>query len=278
MDIEMLLLGNYEIVAEVSITRKEEILQLNDFQLFLFCGTALAAINDEQYHVFFQKAKQMKDLNFEEKCILEHRLAVSELKRSQDYTKFDEIVTNVLSEYDMDNPIKFLVILGLLNNLSGLAQSEQKSSDAILKLTMTNADVILNVAFMNEQDEERKDMILRYLGQVAINRAQLEMFSDNWQKGILVLKSSLSRNIRNNSEYAAETYGILATFEYRNNLYNEAIEHSEKAISLYRSTGDIVAAQQAYKVLIGALSKSGNKNRAEQLALQLKNNDKDIFL
>jgi tetratricopeptide (TPR) repeat protein len=278
LDIMMLLIGDYELAARICLKRKAEILDSHDFQLHLFAGTSLAAISNEDYHLFFENAKYQENLDFEDRIVSYHRLAVSELKRSHDFKEFDKIVVEVLSNYDMDNFSEFVVVLGLLNNLSGLEQVEQKSSNTILRLTMVNADILLNVALTTEKDSRRYDMILRYLGQVAINRSQIEMFDGNWEAAISILKSSLKRNLENHSDYSGENFGILSVMEYRNNQYEEAREHSKEAIGIYKSIGDVVAAEQAYKVLIGANDKLGNHELAEELALKLKSMDRSLFI
>ncbi|MDR2977797.1 MAG: hypothetical protein LBV19_11010 [Streptococcaceae bacterium] len=278
LDLVMLLLGDYDLVTRVCFRRKDEILAAEDFQLNIFAGTALAAINDEKYHLFFRNAMNLKDLDFEDRAVLSHRIAVSELKRSHNFDKFDKAILEVLSNYDMDDSTKFIVVIGLLDNLSGLEQVEQKRSNVLLHLTMINADILLNAALKEEANPARYDMLLRYLGQVAINRSQLEMFDGNKERAITILKSSLKRNLENNSDYSGETFGILSVLEYQEKHFLDAIEHASQAIAIYKSIGDVVAAEQAYKVLVGANDKIGNHEIAEDLALKLKKMDRSLFL
>ncbi|MDR0299766.1 MAG: hypothetical protein LBI13_06755 [Streptococcaceae bacterium] len=135
-----------------------------------------------------------------------------------------------------------------------------------------------NLIELEKKDPVRFDMILRYLSQIAINRGQLEIFKGNWKEAILILKANLDRNLKNQSEYIGETLGILSVLEYRNGLYNDALNHATQAIQINKMIGDVLAAEQAYKVLVAANDKIGNTEAAEHLAMKLKNRDRDLFL
>lgn len=277
-DIVMLLTGDYEVICHTIIKRKKEILSSQHLRLLLFSGTALSACNDEKYRDFFNAASYIENESFEEKVILQHRLAVSELKRSKNVQSFNTIVSNILSNYDMSKSEEFWVVLGLLNNLSGLAQVKDHSTPSILTLTMVNADCILNAALKKEQDVTKADMILRYLGQVAINRSQLAMANNDLQSAIDIMKISLKRNLDAGSLYAGEAYGILSVMEFKGSRFEDALLHADKARVVFKQIGDISAMEASYKITIGSLSKMNMVEKAMNLSLKVKNNSKDLYI
>ncbi|KAA8324533.1 hypothetical protein FE407_08020 [Leuconostoc carnosum] len=202
LDIVILLVGDYTAIGSVILSRIDEIIDSNDYKLLLYAGTALAANNESRYQNCFEAALRIKNVEFEDSLIIHHRIAVANLKRSHNLNEFNKQIDLLLSSYNMGKSKNFWLILELINNLSGLSQVKEKTSKTILNLTMINADSILNAALLNEPDELRSDMILRYLGQVAINRAQLLMHSNQLGMAKEVLVNSLKRNLANNSLYA----------------------------------------------------------------------------
>lgn len=277
-DIVMLLTGDYDVICLASIKRQQEIINSNNLRLLLFSGTALSACNNEEYHVYFNAASYIEDKTFEEKVILQHRLAVSELKRSKNRDSFDRIVSSILSNYDMSKSEDFWVVLGLLNNLSGLAQVKEKSNSSILSLTMVNADCILNAALNKEKDSDKSDMILRYLGQVAINRSQLAMVNNDLESAIDIMKISLQRNLEAKSWYAGEAYGILSVMEFKGSRFEDALLHAEQAREIFKRIGDVSAMEASYKITIGSLSKLNKIDEAKDLSLRVKSNSRDLYI
>lgn len=277
-DITVLLTGQYQSIYKVVLDRFDEIIESNDYRLMLYSGTILSSCEDKKYHQMFSSAFSINGLDWEDKLVLKHRIAVSDLKRDEDLVGFQKGIESILSEYDMSHSEKYWLIIGLVNNLYGLFLVKNKADKTILELTMVNADSILNAAMNSAHDVKRADMILRYLGQVAINRAQIYMQLNKLERGISILKKGLQRDIEKNSLYAGEMYAGLLVLDYQGGHYSEALSFGQKALELYREVGNVTAMKEIYKLLILVYNKLGLKNDVTKLVNDLEEQKRELFI
>ncbi|MBS9335056.1 tetratricopeptide repeat protein [Fructobacillus sp. M1-13] len=278
LDIVVLLTGNYEALEQVVRKRLDEISQENDFLLFLYSATILSANQDPGFRELFTNASRLENVTTEQRLVLLHRIAVSELKRMHDVEKFKGAIAEILASYQAKEYEASLLVTGLIDNLFGLYLIKEEGNNATLELTMINADIVLNVALERETDDERRDMILRYLGQVALNRAQVYLLAQQHDRARKILQHNLERNVQHDSEYIAETLGALAALEYKSENYQTAIENGRAAIENYRLFGNVTAMKSVYKILLASYNKLGDFEKTKGLALALKENHWELYL
>ncbi|MDO4612632.1 MAG: hypothetical protein Q4B10_00990 [Actinomycetaceae bacterium] len=262
----LLFFGDYKAVSQI-IDERLPLSKLEDwsYSLLIQSGTLLAASNDPQcINLFVAAAKKAQSAI--ENYFAFHRAATFETKRTKNNSAALEYLDLGLQATKDAPATMHYMALALRYNLEALLHLSSQNSKSLSDLD--KAEEAINAALESAPSNPNKELtsqIIRYSNQISINKAQLFMRSEAYNKADELLKHQLCRAKHYHSEYNAELYGSLSYNSYLTGQHEDALVYARKAFHLYHMIGAVSPLRSIRKITAASLDSLGNSAAASRL-------------
>lgn len=262
-DAVVLLTGDYGALEKVVQTRGSEIMANHDFELLIYSGTVLAAIDTAQAVRYYKTAEKCAP-NMISRVTALHRAAVTQLKRAKDYGAARAQMQEML-DIPLESLNDKLIAVALIDNLYCLLLTLEDFDKELFasELLIQNAHLMTKCIISNEKvSSKKKSQAARYRSQIAINHAQLLVHRKDFSGAVKILLNNLDATAQDASEYICEAQGCLAYAYYLADEWENSIHTAKEAIRAYSAIGDLKGLRTTREILVGAYEKAGRHSDA----------------
>lgn len=264
LDAVILFFGDYRSAHQAITRRKIEVMHSADYRLLIYSGVIAGALDDSDALDYFDNATKCAESKTDSYAA-QHRAATFEIKRQSRLEEGAKRLAQAKKRYIDEETPEGQLDLAIMHNLVALTylQSRDGSPDSSLQSANEHLTSFMNAAATNVELASRAG---RYSSQVAINTAQLRVFSENAGEAARILKTNLDTARRRAFDYLPEALGEYAYSLYLIDNHKSAIRYATEAFWRYQQIGAIQGIRASRNIVTACLYKQNSLDEAEHIA------------